>query len=90
MLDVLLALVMGGVVGWLASLVMNRDASMGILANVVVGCLGSVIGRFLIGALIGGGRLQADPFDWRTLVTALFGAVLLLAVANLVQRRRLR
>lgn len=90
MVDLLLAAVTGGIIGWLASLVMNRDASMGILANVAVGCLGSALGRFGLGLVPGGLRLDGDPFDWRSLLAALVGAVLLLALANIVQRGRLR
>ncbi|WP_428981619.1 GlsB/YeaQ/YmgE family stress response membrane protein [Novosphingobium album (ex Liu et al. 2023)] len=81
---------MGGIMGWLASKVMNRDASMGIFWNIVVGCVGSILGRFLLGQFIGGGQLRGDAFDWRTLVTAFIGALILLALANLVQRGRLR
>lgn len=85
-LDIAVALVAGGIIGWMASLVMNRDASMGVIANVLVGCAGSVVSRLLLGA----GVLTSDPFDWRTLLAAFAGAVLLLAVINLVRRGRLR
>lgn len=90
MLDFIIAIVMGGIMGWLASMVMGRDASMGIFWNILVGCVGSVLGRFLLGGLIGGGGLRGDAFDWRTLLTAFIGALILLAVVNLVQRGRLR
>ncbi|MBS0483076.1 MAG: GlsB/YeaQ/YmgE family stress response membrane protein [Proteobacteria bacterium] len=89
-MDLIIALVMGGVIGWLASMVMNRDASMGIVANVIVGCVGSMLGRFLLGGLIGGGHLRGDAFDWRTLATAFAGAIILLGVVNLVRRGSIR
>ncbi|MDE8651623.1 GlsB/YeaQ/YmgE family stress response membrane protein [Novosphingobium sp. H3SJ31-1] len=89
-MDFIVAIIMGGIMGWLASKVMNRDASMGIFWNIVVGCVGSILGRFLLGQFIGGGQLRGDAFDWRTLVTAFIGALILLALANLVQRGRLR
>ena len=89
-MDLIIALVMGGIMGWLASMVMNRDASMGIIMNVVVGCVGSILGRFLLGGLIGGGHLRGDAFDWRTLLTSFIGAVILLAVVNLIKRGRVR
>ena len=63
---------------------------MGIFWNVVVGCIGSVLGRFLFGGLIGGGSLRADAFDPLTLLTSFLGAVVLLAIVNLVQRGRAR
>lgn len=86
----IIAVIVGGVIGWLASLVMNRDASMGIFWNIVVGGLGSILGRLLLGGLIGGGRLRDSAFDWRTLVTAFIGAVILLAIVNLIKRGRVR
>lgn len=89
-MDLIIAIVMGGIMGWLASMVMNRDASMGIVMNVVVGCVGSILGRFLLGGLIGGGHLRGDAFDWRTLLTSFIGAVILLAVVNLIKRGRVR
>lgn len=89
-MGLILALIMGGIMGWLASKVMNRDGQMGIFWNVVVGCIGSILGRFLFGGLIGGGSLRADAFDPLTLLTSFIGAVVLLAIVNLVQRGRAR
>jgi uncharacterized membrane protein YeaQ/YmgE (transglycosylase-associated protein family) len=85
----IIALIVGGIAGWLASLVMNRDASMGIFWNIVVGCIGSVIGNALAGPLFGvQGTVQA--FSLTGLIIALAGAVVLLAIVNLVQRGRVR
>ncbi len=89
-MGLILALIMGGIMGWLASKVMNRDAQMGIFWNVVVGCVGSVLGRFLFGGLIGGGSLRADAFDPLTLLTSFIGALVLLAIVNFIQRGRAR
>lgn len=90
MINIIIALVVGGIIGWLASMVMNRDASMGVVANVIVGCLGSILGRFLLGGLLGGGHLRGDAFDPMTLLTAFIGAVILLAIVNLIRRGRVR
>jgi len=49
----IIALIVGGIAGWLASKVMNRDASMGIFWNIVVGCIGSLIGNAVAGPLLG-------------------------------------
>lgn len=85
----LIALIVGGVAGWLASMVMARDASMGIFWNIVVGCVGSLIGNALAGPLFGiQGTVQA--FSLPGLIIAFFGAVILLAIANLIQRGRVR
>lgn len=87
----IIALAVGGVIGWLASMVMNRDASMGVLANIIVGCIGSILGRWVLGMFgMGGGRLRDNAFDPITLVTAFIGAVALLGIVNLVRRGKVR
>lgn len=85
----IVALIVGGIAGWLASMVMNRDASMGIFWNIVVGCVGSLVGNALAGPLLGvRGTVQA--FSLQGLVIAFVGAVVLLAIVNLIQRGRVR
>lgn len=85
----IIALIVGGVAGWLASLVMNRDASMGIFWNIVVGCVGSVIGNLIAGPLLGiGGSVQ--EFSITGLIIAVVGAIVLLGIVNLIQRGRVR
>ena len=85
----IIALIVGGVAGWLASMVMNRDASMGIFWNIVVGIIGSVLGNLIAGPLLGiSGSVQ--EFSVTGLVIAIVGAVVLLGIVNLVQRGRVR
>lgn len=83
-------LIMGGFVGWLASLVMRRDASMGAIANVVVGIVGSFIGNSVFSFIFGSGRIGGWPPDLSGIFAALVGASALLAIVNLIQRGRLR
>lgn len=88
-MGLIIALIVGGVAGWLASLVMNRDASMGIMWNIIVGCVGSVIGNMVVGPLLGiGGSVQ--EFSLTGLIIAVVGAVILLGIVNLIQRGRVR
>ncbi len=85
----IIALIVGGVAGWLASIVMNRNASMGIFWNIVVGCIGSVIGNVIAGPLLGiSGSVQ--EFSLIGLGVAILGAVVLLGIINLIQRGRVR
>lgn len=84
----IIAIIVGGIIGWLASLVMNRDASMGIFWNIVVGIVGSFIGGF-IGTLIGVGATLTS-FSLPGLLMSFLGAVVLLAIVNMVQRGRVR
>jgi uncharacterized membrane protein YeaQ/YmgE (transglycosylase-associated protein family) len=85
----IIALIVGGIAGWLASILMRRDSSMGIVWNIVVGCVGSVIGNAVAGPLLGvGGSVQ--EFSIVGLLIAVLGAVILLGIVNLVQRGRVR
>ena len=85
----IIALIVGGIAGWLASMVMNRDASMGIFWNIVVGCIGSVIGNLIAGPLLGvSGSVQ--EFSLTGFLIAIVGAIVLLAIMNLIQRGRVR
>lgn len=85
----IIALIVGGIAGWLASIVMGRNASMGIFLNIVVGCVGSVIGNWLSSPLLGV-RGSVQEFSVTGLVIAFVGAVVLLGLFNLVQRNRVR
>jgi uncharacterized membrane protein YeaQ/YmgE (transglycosylase-associated protein family) len=85
----IIALIVGGVAGWLASIVMNRDASMGIFWNIVVGIIGSLIGNLLAGPLFGIST-SVQEFSIAGLLVALAGAIILLGIVNLVQRGRVR
>ena len=79
----IISLIIGGIVGWLASIVMKTNAQQGIVLNVVVGIVGSWIGGWLIAPVIGGRGMMAY-------VSAFIGAVVLLGIANLFRRGRVR
>ena len=82
-------LIVGGIIGWLASMIMRTDAQQGVLLNVVVGIIGALIGGWLIAPLIGGST-GTDGFDIMGFIAALFGAIILLAIVNLFRRGRVR
>ena len=85
----IIAIIVGGIAGWLASMVMARDASMGILWNIIVGIIGAVVGNWLASALFGiEGTIQS--FNLTGFIIAIIGAIVLLAIVNLVQRGRVR
>lgn len=89
-MNLIIALIIGGIIGWLASIVMRTDAQQGILLNIVVGIVGSLLGGFLLGPMLGGGSLLSGNFDIRSLIVALLGAVILLAIVNLFRRGSVR
>ena len=81
-------LVVGGVLGWIASLIMKTDAQQGIGLNIVVGIVGAFIGGWLISPLLGAGTINQGDFSVMSLVASLIGAVILLAIVNLFRRSR--
>lgn len=85
----IIAIIVGGVAGWLASMVMARDASMGIFLNIVVGIIGAIIGNLLAGPLFGIDT-TIQTFNLPGFLVAIVGAIVLLAIVNLVQRGRVR
>lgn len=89
-MGILIWLIVGGVIGWLASLIMRRDAQQGILLNIVVGIVGSFIGGFLIAPMVGSGTANTGDFSIPGLLASLGGAVVLLLIVNLITRGRAR
>jgi uncharacterized membrane protein YeaQ/YmgE (transglycosylase-associated protein family) len=80
-------LIVGGIVGWLASIIMRTDAQQGIILNIVVGIVGAVIA----GLVLGGGNINnSDPLDLTNILYSLLGAIVLLAIVNLVRRGTVR
>jgi uncharacterized membrane protein YeaQ/YmgE (transglycosylase-associated protein family) len=83
-MGIIIWLIVGGICGWLASLIMRTDAQQGILLNIVVGIVGAVIA-----GLIFGQSLNA-AITVETFLYSLLGAIILLAIVNLVRRGSVR
>ncbi len=77
-------LIVGGIIGWLASIVMKRPEGM--ILNVVVGIVGSMLGGWLISPLLGAGTINQNDFSLPGLLVSFLGAIILLAIVNLVRR----
>ncbi|MFT4054179.1 MAG: GlsB/YeaQ/YmgE family stress response membrane protein [Novosphingobium sp.] len=89
-MTLLLILLVGGIIGWLASILMRTDAQQGIFLNIVVGVVGAVIAGFIITPLIGGAPITSGSFDIMSLFASFLGAVVLLAIVNLFRRGSVR
>jgi len=89
-MGIILMLIIGGILGWLASIVMRTDAQQGIILNVVVGIVGALLGGFLLTPLIGGASITTGALDVRSLLVSFLGAVILLAIVNLFRRGSVR
>ena len=88
-MGIIVWLVMGGLVGWIASMIMGTNAQQGIIINVVVGIVGAVIGGWLIGPWLGAGSIN-EGITIMSFIVSLIGAVILLAILNFIQRRATR
>ena len=82
-------LIVGGIVGWLASIIMKTNAQQGIVLNVVVGIVGAAIGGWVISPMLGVGSINAG-ISIASIFVSLLGAVILLALINLVRRGSVR
>lgn len=83
-------LLVGGVIGWLASIVMKTNGQQGIVLNVVVGIVGAMLGGWLISPMLGAGTINQDNFSLPALLVSFLGAVILLAFVNLLRRGTVR
>jgi uncharacterized membrane protein YeaQ/YmgE (transglycosylase-associated protein family) len=88
-MGVLVWLIVGGVVGWLASIIMRTDAQQGILLNIIVGIVGALLAGFIISPLIGVGTIN-EGVTLASFLISLVGAVILLAIVNLFRRGTVR
>jgi uncharacterized membrane protein YeaQ/YmgE (transglycosylase-associated protein family) len=88
-MGILVWLIVGGVVGWLASIIMRTNAQQGILLNVVVGIVGALLAGFIISPLIGVGTIN-QGVTFATFLVSLVGAIILLAIVNLFRRGSVR
>jgi len=89
-MNLIILLIVGGVIGWLASLIMRTDAEQGILLNVVVGIVGSALAGLLVSPLIGAPPITSGGLSIASCLVSLLGAVILLAIVNLIRRGRMR
>ncbi len=89
-MGLIIVLIVGGILGWLASIVMRTDGQQGIILNVVVGIVGAILGGFLLTPLIGGAPITTGALDVRSLLVSFLGAIILLAIVNLVRRGSVR
>jgi uncharacterized membrane protein YeaQ/YmgE (transglycosylase-associated protein family) len=84
----ILWLIVGGLLGWVASMIMGTNDRQGIFLNIIVGIVGAFIGGLLLAPLFGTGTINAGDFSMGSLLVSLVGAVVLLAIVNFFRRRR--
>ena len=89
-MGIIILLVVGGVLGWLASIIMRTDAQQGIFLNVVVGIVGAMLAGLVISPLVGVPAITTGSYTIGTLLVSLVGAVALLAIVNMFRRGAVR
>ena len=86
MINLIVWLVIGGLIGWVASMLMKTDGQQGMFLNIVVGIVGAALGGWFISPLVGIASINDGNFSIGALVVSLVGAVILLAIVNLFRR----
>ncbi|MGI8895556.1 MAG: GlsB/YeaQ/YmgE family stress response membrane protein [Casimicrobiaceae bacterium] len=83
-------IVVGGILGWLASKVMRTDAQQGVVLNVIVGIVGAILAGLFLAPLFGVATINQDNFSIPGLLVSFLGAIILLAIVNLIRRGSVR
>ena len=81
-------LIVGGIVGWLASIVMRTNGQQGLLLNIVVGIVGAFVAGLFLTPLLGIATINQNNFSLPGVLVSVVGAIILLAVINLFSGRR--
>jgi len=85
-MNLIILLIVGGLIGWVASMIMRTDAQQGIFLNVIVGIVGALLAGFVITPFIGGASIMDGALNVQSILISLVGAVILLAIVNLFRR----
>ena len=83
LLNFILWIIVGGILGWIASMIMRTDAQQGALLNIIVGIIGAILGGLLLAPLFGTGTINQGDFSLSSLLVSLLGAIILLTIVNL-------
>jgi uncharacterized membrane protein YeaQ/YmgE (transglycosylase-associated protein family) len=89
-MNIIIWLVVGGLIGWVASLIMRTDAQQGVILNIVVGIVGALLSGWFLSPLFGLSTINQSNFSIPGLLISLLGAVILLAIVNFIRRRTAR
>jgi uncharacterized membrane protein YeaQ/YmgE (transglycosylase-associated protein family) len=89
-MGLIVLLIVGGLIGWVASMIMRTDGQQGIFLNIVVGVVGALLAGFIVTPLIGGVPITSGVISIQSVLVSLIGAVVLLAIINLFRRGAVR
>jgi uncharacterized membrane protein YeaQ/YmgE (transglycosylase-associated protein family) len=89
-MNFMLWIIIGGILGWIASIIMRTNAQQGLFLNIVVGIIGALVAGFVLTPLFGIGTINQNNFSLPALLVSLLGAIILLAIVNLFRRGTVR
>jgi uncharacterized membrane protein YeaQ/YmgE (transglycosylase-associated protein family) len=89
-MNLVIWLIVGGLIGWLASILMKTNDQQGMFLNVVVGIAGAMLGGWFVSPLVGVGTINQNNFSLPALLVSFVGAAILLAIVSLFRRGSLR
>ena len=90
MINFIIWIILGGILGWIASMIMRTDAQQGTLLNIVVGIVGAFLAGMFLSPLFGVATINQNNFSIASLLISLLGAIILLAIVNMFRRGRVR
>jgi len=90
MINFLVWIILGGLLGWIASMIMRTDAQQGTLLNIIVGIIGALLAGAILSPILGVGTINEGNFSLSALLVSLLGAVILLGIVNLFRRGTVR
>lgn len=85
-MNLIIWLIVGGVIGWLASMLMKTNDQQGMFLNVIVGIVGAMLAGWFVSPLVGVGTINQNNFSLPALLVSFVGAAILLAIVNLFRR----
>jgi len=85
-MNLILWIIVGGIIGWIASIIMGTNAQQGILLNIIVGIVGAFLAGLLLSPVLGIGTINNSNFSLPAFLVSLGGAIILLAIVNLFRR----
>lgn len=90
MINFIIWIIVGGILGWVASMVMRTDAQQGTFLNIVVGIIGAFVAGLVLTPLFGIGTINQNNFSMASLLVSLLGAIILLGIVNMFRRGSVR
>lgn len=88
-MGIIILIIVGAIIGWVASLIMDTDWEQGLVVNILVGIVGSLLGKWIFADILGiGGAVRAGTFSWAGIFWGILGAVILIGILKLIRVMR--